>query len=507
MKQPRVTLLQTQPLIELHNCSLCFADPNCDDDVSYALRAVDFALYPGQRWLLTGANGSGKSVLLKLLRGDLWPSDIGQPQRRYNLHGVTPSLVESKRYIAYLGLERQDKYLRYAWQLSVTQVVTTGLFDEDIPLSQANAAQRQQVARLLRRFKLWSLRERSILSLSYGQRRRVLLARVLAGRPQVLLLDEIFNGVDTLTRGLLQRWLNDTRRAPTWILASHAAEDVPTSATHWAVLDNGRLVSSGPISHQSLQTLRRDVALQSVAALPAATSLSPKRPFTDWVLRLRDVNLFRDYRTVLREVNWTVNAGEHWAIVGANGSGKSTLLMLLYGDLHPALGGVIERQGSPAGTPIAAWKARVGYVAPELQADYSGNDSLETVVASGRYASIGLNQSLTMADRRAARPLLQLFGIAQLSQRHPRQVSYGQMRLALLARALIRRPALLLLDEPFTGLDPQLQANARATLQALAEAGTQIIMAVHDVQDLPPAVTNVFVIQPNGRVVLRRESG
>jgi molybdate transport system ATP-binding protein len=186
--------------------------------------------------------------------------------------------------------------------------------------------------------------------------------------------------------------------------------------------------------------------------------------------------------------------------MGANGSGKSSLLMLLYGDLHPALGGTVERIDFTRGTPISQWKSRVGYVSPELQADHFAAGKIIDIVASGRYASIGLNQTITNADRRAALPWLKFFGIDALVERGPRQVSYGQMRLALLARAMINRPQLLLLDEPFTGLDPDMHAYVMTTLLRVVASGTQIVMAVHDKADLLPAITHVLRIERSGRV-------
>jgi molybdate transport system ATP-binding protein len=219
-----------------------------------------------------------------------------------------------------------------------------------------------------------------------------------------------------------------------------------------------------------------------------------------WLLRLSKVALFRDYRPVLRSFDWQVASGEHWAIVGANGSGKSTLLLLLYGDLHPALGGRIERAGLPAGMPISEWKRQVGYVSPELQADYFLAPSIEHLVASGRYASVGLNQPLSAADRRAVKPWLGFFALESVRERRPRQVSYGQLRLALLARAMVNKPRLLLLDEPFTGLDPALHAYVMAALQRLAQAGVQLIIAVHDAADLAPAISKLLKIGAGGRV-------
>jgi molybdate transport system ATP-binding protein len=492
----------TTPLIELSHCSILF-------DQHPALQDISFTLRHGERWLLIGGNGAGKSLLLKLLRGDMWPTPTGRESRHYHLadkHSIEP--LQHKQHIAYLSPERQDKYVRYEWQLSVLQVVTTGLFDEDIPLSKPNAAQQRRVQRLLRSFKLWSLRDRPILSLSYGQRRRVLMARLLIARPKVLLLDEIFNGLDASTRHHLKRTLEATRTA-TWILATHSAQDIPDNVTHVAQLEQGRLVYAGPILAEHRQLIRRDQPRRHRLAQRQIANNRVTHKVTGQgglLLRLSQVCLYRDYRPVLRSFDWQVARGEHWAIVGANGSGKSTLLMLIYGDLHPALGGSIERAGVVAGAPISTWKLQVGYVSPELQADYFRASSIEQVIASGRYASIGLNQPLSAADRRAVKPWLRFFGLEALRERAPRQVSYGQLRLALLARAMVNKPRLLLLDEPFTGLDPALHAYVMAALQRLAQAGTQLIIAVHDVADLSPVISKVLQILPGGQVLTMRRS-
>ena len=220
------------------------------------------------------------------------------------------------------------------------------------------------------------------------------------------------------------------------------------------------------------------------------------------LVRISNTTIYRDYRPVIRDLNWTLAPGEHWAVLGANGSGKSTLLSLIYGDLHPALGGTIERAGLAPGDRIEEWKRRVAWVSPELQAEHFAAHSLEEVVISGRYASIGLNEPATAADRRSARRWLRFFGIAALRDRGPRSVSYGQMRLALFARAMANDPELLLLDEPCTGLDGDMRAHVLHEIEKLARSGTQIVMAVHDAEDIVPAVRNVLRIKRDGRVVL-----
>jgi molybdate transport system ATP-binding protein len=219
-----------------------------------------------------------------------------------------------------------------------------------------------------------------------------------------------------------------------------------------------------------------------------------------WLVRIGNATIYRDYRPVIRDLNWTLNRGDHWAVLGANGSGKSTLINLIYGDLHPALGGSIERDRMPRGSRIEEWKRRVGLVSPELQANHFAAHSIEEIVISGRYSSIGLNAPPTRADYKAATKWLGFFGLEHLRQRGPRQVSYGQMRLALIARAMINDPQLLLLDEPCTGLDADVREHVLEVLEQLAQSGTQIVMAVHDPQDIIASVRKVLKIGKGGKV-------
>ena len=468
-------------LIELARCSLVL-------DGHVVLDEIDFALHRGQRWALIGPNGSGKTLLLKMLRGDVWPTPTGRERRTARL---------DKEQIAYIGPERQDKYVRYGWDLTVAQVVTTGLFDEDIPLTQPSRAQRQRVARVLQRFGLSGLRRRRMLTLSYGQRRLTLVARAFAGEARVLLLDEVFNGLDARARERLRRALERPRGGHDWVLTSHRPKELPSNVTHVARIEGGKIVERGQGARKGgHSSFRRPRALRSERAEIRNV------PISSWLVRIANATIYRDYRPVIRDLDWTLSSGEHWAVLGANGSGKSTLLSLIYGDLHPALGGTIERAGLSAGDRIEDWKRRVAWVSPELQADHFAAHSLEEVVISGRYASVGLNAPATAADRRSARRWLEYFGIAELRDRGPRSVSYGQMRLALFARAMANDPELLLLDEPCTGLDGDVRARVLHEIERLARSGTQIVMAVHDADDIVPAVKRVLNIKRGGRVVL-----
>ncbi len=238
------------------------------------LRDINWRIRPGQRWVLLGPNGSGKTQLLKLLAGDVWPAP-GPGLRRYRYRGECfDDPYDIKDEIAYLGAERQDRYEHYEWNFRVERVIATGLARTDIPLAPLRAVDRQQVRRLLVRLRIESLAARRFLSLSYGERRLVLLARTLAWRPKLLLLDELFSGLDARNHARVTQGLQRlSRTALPWVLTTHRIEDVPASATHLCRLENGRIVAHGPVPaalhRAALRSTRRGAGRGPRVARPA----------------------------------------------------------------------------------------------------------------------------------------------------------------------------------------------------------------------------------------------
>jgi molybdate transport system ATP-binding protein len=154
----------------------------------------------------------------------------------------------------------------------------------------------------------------------------------------------------------------------------------------------------------------------------------------------------------------------------------------------------VERRGQAAGVPLAAWRRRIGWVSPELQGEYLERVTLLELVGSGLRASVGLDRPLATRQRQAARAALRRVGLRCDPGRDASQLSYGQRRLAFLARALVAAPEALLLDEPLTGLDAPTRARLLALLARLAAEGVQLVVAAHHAADLPAAVNRVLTL-------------
>ena len=450
------------------------------------LRDVSWRIRPEERWILAGANGAGKTQLLKLIAGSVWPTPGSGAVRRYLWRGEqwdTPREVQDE--IAYLGAERQDKYERYAWNYTARQIVGTGVHRSDIPLQLLSRADRAQVDQSLRALAIEHLAERNFLALSYGERRLTLLARALASRPAILLLDELFNGLDTAHRHNASAWLERSARSRLpWVLATHRIEDVPASATHALILERGRVVYRG--SYRRAPLGRYLGSAQRAVPRARRTRAIAARS----IVRLSHAHVYLDETAILEDISLHVRAGECWVVHGANGSGKSTLLRTLYGDHGVAVGGRVERAGITPGVPLEVFRRQAGLVAPHLQAEYPQELDVESVVQSGWYAAIGLNTPAGAAARAAAQRALRRFGLARLRSRTLRELSYGQLRRVLFARAWVNEPKLLLLDEPFAGVDARTRRDLQRQIEDLASRGTAVLIATHHQNEWPARTTH-----------------
>jgi molybdate transport system ATP-binding protein len=483
-------LLQRRPRISARFVDVELRRVRLNLGARAVLRDINWHIQPGQRWVLMGPNGAGKTQLLKLLAGDVWPTPSVDSLRRYRYRGETfDDPYGIKDELAYLGPERQDRYEHYEWNERVEIVVGTGLHRTDIPLAPLRAAEHARVARLLARLRIESLARRRFLTLSYGERRLVLLARALAWRPKLLLLDEPFSGLDPQNRERLAAGLlRLSRSALPWVLSAQRADDVPAAATHLCRLESGRIRSRQRLDarwHRGARAAARRIRQRLGPSAPTGTRA---------LITLRHASVWREGAPVLRDISLAIRTGECWVVHGANGSGKSTFIQTLYGHLGVARGGDIVREGIQPGVPLQTFQRRVGLIAPELQAICPRHEAVADVVASGLHASVGLNQSMRADERRRVQRALQRVTGSALIGRTLRTLSYGQLRRVLFARALVGEPDILLLDEPYAGLDARTRAALRALVEQASAAGATTVMTTHHLDDWPARTSHELEI-------------
>ena len=464
------------------------------------LSHLTLTLRQGVSWGLLGANGSGKSTLLRVLRGELWPHHQGGGRRTFHLGGrPEENPIGVRELVGLVSPELQQEYLRRDWDLPVEAVVRSGFTDSVWPPDAATPAQAARIAEVLAQVGVAHLTARSVLALSSGEARKVLLARALAGRPRLLFLDEPCHGLDAPSRASFLTLVSGVARGGTpVVLATHRMDELVPEITRVAVLHRGRILAQG----ERDEVLKRHGAHRGASRDPLSPTPTPTSTSTSTATLVRishaDVNVAG--QPVLRDLSWTVRAGESWAVVGPNGSGKSTLLRLIVGDEQAMPGGRVARL--TLGERASVWdvKARVGIVSPELQARHRADLLAEEVVASGFTMSIGVDAPPTAAELVVVERCLARLGVAHLSGRRIHQLSFGELRKLLLARALVRDPELLVLDEPCDGLDPESRAAVLAGVEALARAGTPLVLVTHHAEDLVPSIDHVLELA-GGRAV------
>jgi molybdate transport system ATP-binding protein len=355
-------------------------------------------------------------------------------------------------------------------------------------------------AAIIRQLSLKPLLGRTLAQCSNGERRRALLARACLRRPRLLLLDHPLTGLDVTIRERIGRWIKDLPRHGIHpLIVVSREEDVPAWVTH--VLEVARCAVR---FHGTCGDWRRRRPPSPVKPLGLAKRSGRAAAATqpDVLIDIQDATVRYGQSWALRSVTWTVRRGEHWAVVGSNGAGKTTLLGLVTGD-HPQayanrvrVFGVSHEHGGHEEI-----RRRIGWLSPELQLYFDGQAlSAGEAVITGIHGTLGLYRRPAEPERLAAIRRLRQVGWNRSADMPYADLSEGEQRLVLLARALANDPWLLMLDEPFQGVDGVHRDRLLHLLEQIGRAGsTTIVLVTHNRREIPACVHRVLRLR-SGRV-------
>jgi molybdate transport system ATP-binding protein len=484
--------LKPEPLIALHGVNVALNGATLLRDLNWELRA-------GEHWIVRGTNGSGKSTFLRLLRAEIWPAP-NRGERIYRLDGGSQTTaVEVQRHVALVSPELQERYLQQEWMLRARDVIETGFAQTDFLYVKLTRDQKRRAERIACDFGITALLERDMQTLSTGELRKVLIARAIVGSPKLLLLDEVCDGLDAHFRHELLTIIESIARQGTQIIyTTHRADEALPIFTHEIELRNGRTARQGKIargeSNSGIRSRNRSPAIAKIAGAAAPQQNGSA------LIHIENADVFLDRRRVLNGIRWRLHRGEHWVVLGGNGAGKTTFLKLIASDLYPVFGARVSRFEFTADNTIWDLRQRIGCVSPLLQAHYREQLSADEVVASGFLSSIGLMEKASRTHLAKARALLDKFGLSHLASRSMLALSFGELRKVLTLRAIVHEPQLLILDEPFDGLDARSRADFAGALQQIANRGTQLIVVTHHLDDLPKCITHGLFLE-RGRIV------
>jgi molybdate transport system ATP-binding protein len=484
---------------------------------------LSWTIQTNEQWTIAGPNGAGKTSLAKAIAGRL---PVVQGSIHYHALGDAPP-TEAIAYVAsddrralWLRERRLDHARGFAGRHHDATTVGQWLAPPHSPGCDAGQTA-ESLADIHRIFRLQALVDKPLMAVSTGEMSRVLLARELIRRPKMLILDEPFEGLDAPGRRELTAMLDGLALSGLpMVLVVHRPEERLAATTHMLTLDHGRIAAAGPTAELAdafpggrtagLPSQNRSQPL-SFADIGHDPLTSGDEPLID----MRDTTVRYDETVVLDRLNWTVKKGEHWAITGPNGAGKSTLLKLITGACLQVYANRIRLFGEPRGTgqTLGEIRRRLGVVSHDLASGYQKRMSAMEVVCSGFFDSVGLYRRCDAGQRAAAAGWLDRLGVSSLSQTPFDQLSQGQRQMILIARAMVKPPQLMILDEPCSGLDPENRKNVLELVESIgAGGGTGLLFVTHHEAEIPACISHRLALDGGrvaacGKVKTSREEG
>jgi molybdate transport system ATP-binding protein len=417
-----------------------------------------------------GRNGSGKTQYIDQLRKTLASDRV--------------------RYIAFSDSYGPNVDSQYYLQLRWNQhdidheTPTVGeLLQRAYLLAGDDTEERQRMKeQLYRMFHMDGLLDKYIITLSSGELRKFQLTKTLFANPRLLIIDNPFIGLDAETRDQLKELLLvlAKERDMEIVLVIAKTDDVPDFVTETIEMSPQDTIPEHVLTNEQYE---------AILSLPYHDNDYDCQRVVD----MKHVSIRYGERTILKDLDWTVMNGERWALLGQNGSGKSTLLSLICADNPQSYACDITLFDRPRGSGESIWdiKKHIGYVSPEMHRSYKRNLPCIRIVASGMMDSIGLYAVPNEQDYATCRWWMNIFGIGHLAERPFMQLSSGEQRLVLLARAFVKDPQLLILDEPLHGLDLWNRRVVKDVIEAFCQRRNKtLIMVTHYREELPVIITH-----------------
>ncbi len=462
---------------------------------------VTFSLEEGENIAVIGSNGGGKTLLINTITGS-YPISKGAVGYSFSSR-LSQRVSDNIQYLGFTCVYGAADYYQQRWN-STDQEESPFVFE--IIGKNGQSAYLGEIVKVLN---LERIVDKRLIHLSNGELRKFSILKALLSRPEVLIVDDPFIGLDAGSRDSLEQlFMNLFQKMGISIIVALAREDyLPGFVTHIVSVEG--LICESKISVGEYMDRKETDCFDDRAEAGNERKTIKRRNEShvntgnSEIIRLNEVSIKYGDKIVLDKVNWVVYRGERWALLGDNGAGKSTVLGLICADNPQAYACDISLFGTRRGSgeSIRDIKKQIGYVSPEIHRSFQKDYSVIEVVASGFTDFMGLFIIPGDEQVNICRHWMNIFGVLSLEDRSFLRLSSGEQRLVLLARAFVKNPDLLILDEPMHGLDCVNIKKVKGIIESyLHDKDKTLIMVTHYIDDLPCNDMNSIVLD-NGKVI------
>lgn len=498
----------------MNNPLISFKDVSIRHFNTLVFEGLNFNLEKGQHWALIGKSGSGKSTFLDFIMGkasmargeanypyfDQYIQEHHQDDPLFNRYKLITQ-VSARHEFRNLSNTADFYYQQRFNSCDSEDADSVSTFLSNIRL--VNPLGLWTIQKTTERLRLTHLLDKELIKLSNGETKRLMLAAALIKNPLLLLLDNPLNGLDVSARQDFNELIREIAESGISIIMATPSTEIPDSITHVAVLENGKIITQcikkefKPLSFHTIdqKQTNQDELKQLLSATPSVVYYT--------IIGMKDVSIKYGEKQILDGLNWQVRQGERWALTGHNGAGKSTLLSLINGDNPQAFANKIILFDQIKGSGESIWeiKKKIGYVSPEFFQYFPMGSTCLHVIESGFDDTLGLFRISGKSRAETSLRWMKLLHISEFAGALIRNVPVSIQRICMLARAMVKNPSLLILDEPCLGLDAERQEQFKNLIDTICRMSDLTLIYVSHYQDeMPLSITHSLKLD-QGRVV------
>lgn len=473
----------SQPVVKITNLNLKYQHKP-------VLQGLNWTINRNEHWLLCGESGSGKTSLAKAIAG--LTHSYGNIEIGFDQQSSLPAMVYYvANWFQFKDLEGQSNFY-YQQRYNKQSTETTASVKAELEsFGKKHGLHYDQAQPILSALGFSELQHATLIQLSSGEHKKLQLVKAIWLRPQLLILDLPYNGLDVNSRQNLNRLLEEISHAGTQLILISNDNELPACIDRVAIIKAGQLVEISPEERSWNEVKMSGRPVPAFLAETIAPSSSPE------IIKMIDVNISYGDKQVLKNINWEVKAGEKWVLHGHNGSGKSTLLSLICGDHPQAYANNFHLFGNKRGSGESIWeiKERIGLISPELHWYFDPSATVWQSIVSGFYDSSGLFCDPGYSKKAQADELISYFDLDEYKDTLMNELPLGKQRLALLARTIVKNPEILILDEPCQGLDQQQTTHFNKLVDELCKNGTTLIYVGHFESQIPACIEKRILLE------------